>query len=285
MNAIHKRPTKRWISIAGVAIATAWGSSAAAAGPSPDRIASIDVEGTVLQVRMASGKVLNVDDLVGATLTLSQPGGSAPMNVRIESIKIDPTDPDHEVMLYHLLAVDPVSHATAELCEANADGERWGFPLRGQWDAEGRHLSDEGYTMTCSDGAQGKCVRFGYKPWKSLADGTPLEPHHQACVRMVRADYCGGHGTTRNGMLIDIYDSIGMLTPDPRAQALGTRFEAAWGPGGAICVAHTRVPENITLEQLASECPRLKDRVGEQVCTPESARAFSDGALLFNNSR
>jgi hypothetical protein len=108
MKAIRERSTKRWIWIAGVSIAMACVSSAvAAARPSPDRIASIDVDGTVLQVRMASGKVLNIDDLLGATLTLSQPGGNAPMNVRIESIKIDPSDPDHEVMLCHLLAVDP----------------------------------------------------------------------------------------------------------------------------------------------------------------------------------
>jgi len=250
----------------------------------PDRIASVDVEGTVFRVQLVSGKVLSGTDLVGATLSLSQSGDTT-QEVKIESVKIDPMDPVHETLLYHFLAVDRVNGQTTELCELNADGERWGFPVRGQWDAEGRHISDAGYTLTCSDGAQGKCVRFGYKPWKTLANGIRLEPYHQACVRLVRADYCGGHGTTRNGMLIDIYDSIGINAPDPKASAAGVRFEAAWNPVGAVCVAHTRVPENVTLDQLAKECPRLIGHLGPTACSAEQVKGSPEPALLYNGSR
>ena len=58
-------------------------------------------------------------------------------------------------------------------------------------------------------------------------------------------------------MLIDIYDSIGIQEPDTKSDAAGLRFEAAWSPMGALCVAHTRVPENMTLKQLANDCSRL----------------------------
>ncbi len=34
--------------------------------------------------------------------------------------------------------------------------------------------------------------------------GERLAAYYQPCIRLVRADYCGGHGTTRDGMLIDI---------------------------------------------------------------------------------
>jgi hypothetical protein len=61
--------------------------------------------------------------------------------------------------------------------------------------------------ITCTGGAEGKCIRFGYKPWHPLSDGTSLEPYYRACVRLVRADYGGdGVGHTRNGTPIDLFD-------------------------------------------------------------------------------
>jgi ADYC domain len=262
------------------------GLVAIARAEAPDRITSIEVEGTMFRVRLSGGKVLSGPDLVGATLSVSGTANAAPLRVFIESVMIDPTDRDHETVLYHFLAVDPATQQKVELCGPNAQGERWGFPLRGQWDAEGGHQSDAGYTLTCSDGAQGKCVRWGYKPWKTLTDGTRLDAYHQACIRLVRADYCGGHGTTRDGMLIDIYDNIGVNEPDPKAAEAGLRLEAAWSPAGAVCVAHTRVPEKITLEQLNTQCSRLAGRLGEDVCTEKSVAHLPGGpVLLYNRSR
>ena len=101
----------------------------------------------------------------------------------------------------------------------------------------------------------------------------------------MRADYCRGHGTTRDGMLIDIYDTIGIQDPDPNADAGGVRFEAAWTPLGAASVAHTRVPEHITLEQLGKNCPRLRGRLGEQACTQAQAKLLFPNVLLYNKSR
>ena len=128
-------------------------------------------------------------------------------------------------------------------------------------------------------------MRFGYKPWKTASNGLSLAPYHQACVRMVRADYCGDHGTTRNGMLIDYYDRLGIALPARQDEAAGLTFEAAWNSAGAVCVAHTRVRENVTPEQLLTTCPRLRGRVGA-ACTESDAKAGKFGpALLFNKSR
>jgi hypothetical protein len=251
-----------------------------------DRIGSVDVEGTAFRIRLGSGRVLSGHELVGATLSLAASSRSTPKKILIDTVLVDPIDPDGETVLYHFLAVDRETQQRQELCGSNAQGERWGFAVRGQWDAEGRHLSDLGYTLTCADGAQGKCVRWGYKPWKTMADGTRLDAYHQACIRLVRADYCGGRGTTRDGMLIDVYDDIGIQAPDAKAVDAGVRFEAAWTPAGAACVAHTRVPENVTLEQLAAQCPRLAGRLGEASCTEKSAARLPGGpVLLFNRSR
>jgi len=276
--------TQRWpVVLASLALSV---SCVAAVSQSPsDRITGLEVDGTVFRIRLASGNVLTGRDLAGATLTLTQPGDAGPRRVRVESVETDPLDSDHEVLLYHLLSVDDPGREPVELCGPDMRGERWAFPIRGQWDAEGNHVSDAGYTLTCGDGAQGKCVRFGYKPWKTTAAGVSLSAFYQACIRLVRADYCGGHGTTRDGMLIDIFDRIGIQTPDPQSAAAGVRFEAAWNEAGAVCVAHTRVPEKVSLEQLATECPRLRGRLGEAACTEDRAGQFGDTVLLYVRSR
>ncbi|GAA4413508.1 hypothetical protein GCM10023089_31450 [Quisquiliibacterium transsilvanicum] len=249
------------------------------------RIVSVAVEGTALEVRLASGRRLSGADLTGASLTLVAPHGTVPQHVRIDAVAVDPRDPERETLLYQMSAVDPRTGRSESLCAPNAQGERWVFPLQGQWDREGNRLTDRGFTLACADWALGKCVRFGYKPWKTRADGTSLAPYHQACVRLVRADYCGGKGTTRDGMLIDIYDRLGIQQPDPDPKTHGLRFEAAWGPAGAVCVAHTRVTENMTLDQLATECPRLRGHLGEQACLPPKYGVYTGEALLYNSSR
>jgi hypothetical protein len=94
----------------------------------------------------------------------------------------------------------------------------------------------------------------------------------------VRADYCGDEQpTTRDGMLIELHDDLGIQTREDQADL---HFEAAWGPGGAICVAHTRVPQKATLDALARDCPRLAGHLG-----PACTEASAPEALIFNASR
>lgn len=252
---------------------------------SPDRIDKVEVDGTAFRVHLTSGRLLQGRELEGATLSIVLPSKPQPQQVRIETIISDPKDPDGEILLYRIKVLDAGTTAGEELCEPDAQGERWAFPLRGQWDANGDHISDQGFTLTCSGGAQGKCVRFGYKPWRTLPDGTRLADYHQACIRLVRADYCGNRGTTRDGMLIDIYDRIGIQRPENDDSQNGLSFEAAWNTNGAVCVANTRVPDNMTLNGLATTCPRLRNRLGPGACTEEKAKSFASEVLLYNSSK
>ena len=76
-------------------------------------------------------------------------------------------------------------------------------------------------------------ARLPARRWGHTRDGVSLAPYYQACVRMVRADYCGdGVEHTRNGTPVDIFDRVGVQKDEP---APPLSFEAAWGPEGAIC--------------------------------------------------
>jgi hypothetical protein len=252
--------------------------------PQPERIEKTEVVGTAFRLTFSSGRILQGKELVGVTLSVRLPGDMSVHHVRLDEILTDSRDPNHDVLLYKAAVVD--GETPKELCDPDPDGNRWMFPLKGQWNSEGQLISHSGFTLTCSAGAQGKCVRFGYKPWETLPDGTDMAEYHRACIKMVRADYCGDHATTRTGMKIDLYDDRSI---EREAESAGTdelSFEAAWSSAGALCVAHTRVPEKMTLDGLQSSCPRLAGHLGPATCTAQNAKAGLFGkALIFNRSR
>lgn len=240
---------------------------------SPASASALHVEKTGFVLDRDDGRSLDSMGLVGAELAL---GNGA--TLRIDGVRTDPADPE---LLWHTFSVQGADGTWRNPCGQDADGRQEGLPLPGRWRADGRfEAGPSHFALTCANGAQAKCLRFGYKPWAVSADGRSLHPLYEACVRMVRADYCGdGRPSTASGTRIDIYDDHGVLTPqnDP-----DDRFEAGWSPAGAVCVAHTRVPANLTMEALAERCPRLAATQGE-ACTEASARVA--GAVLFNRSR
>lgn len=236
---------------------------------------ALTVEGTTFVLRLADGRVLRSPELVGAELDLGD--GSV---LRVDAVRPDPQDPAGEVLLHELSILAP-DGTWREVCDEDREGRSEAFPMAGRWGSDGRFHGDAShFALTCTSGAQGKCVRMGYRPWAAAADGTSLAPLYEACVRMVRADYCGdGIATTRDGTLIDVYDRLGVQRPESGPELT---FEAGWSPEGAVCVAHTRIPENLTLEQLGERCPRLASAVGA-AC--DEAAAAAGGAVLFNRSR
>jgi hypothetical protein len=224
---------------------------------------SIEVLGTLFRVTTPNGRVLTSPDLIGAVLDVADESGRS-MTVRIDAVAPDPSDRDGDVWLHRFLVRDAGTGEWHDLCTApGPDGAVGGFPLVGSWTSDGRHLrGSSGFTVTCTAGAIGKCVRFGYKPWRETA-GEPLWDYHQACVRMVRADYAGdGVGHTRDGTLIDLSDRLGIQRPgdDPPGRTLA--FEAAWGPNGAVCVRRTRIPEVLSTTELAQRYPQLAEKIG-----------------------
>jgi hypothetical protein len=233
----------------------------------PAHAARAELAGSELVVA-DGGRRVPREALVGAVLTLGLEGGGS-AEVRIDRITIDPGRPEGDVVLYDLSVDD--GGAWQPVCAPEADGA----PHAVLQPSPGGRIA-----IFCTAGALGKCIRFGYRPW-ATRDGVSLEPYWQACTRMVRADYCGDNRpTTRDGMLIDVYDTLGIQT---REGAPGLTFEAAWAADGALCVAHPRVPQNIDLRMIASWCPRLAPRLGP-ACTEATARRHG-AALLFNASR
>jgi hypothetical protein len=219
------------------------------------------VEGTEFVLSTGDGRTLRGTDLAGATLTLTLSG--RPAEVTIASVEEDRDAVGGRVLLYRFLV------KSAELCAADAEGRHLGFPL-----PDGRG----GFELTCTSGAVGKCVRWGYRPWEGKPGGPPLRALHEACVHMARADYGGdGRPATREGKQIYVCDRFGVR---PCADGAPLRFEAAWSAERATCVARTRVPESATLDQLRERYPALDGHLGPSACT----MAAEPAAILFNRS-
>jgi hypothetical protein len=218
------------------------------------------VDGTAFRLTLRGGSVLAQEQLPGTVLTLGD-GSGTQRRIRIDAVEYDSRDPQHEVMLYALSEPDAATGQWHNACQPDPDGRRLGFPLAGAFTPDGRYVAMPGRILiTCTGGAEGKCIRFGYKPWRVLPDGTSLAPYYQACVRLVRADYAGdGVGHTRNGTPIDLFDRIGVQRDEVGP---GMTLEAAFGPDGAVCVAHTRLPDVLSLDALAQQNPRLAGHLG-----------------------
>jgi len=243
--------------------------------PLPEIVSAPDltVEHTGFVLKLADGRVLKGTQMQGAVVHMAVEGGKL-ASIKLASIKPDDKDPD---ILRHQFEVQDAQGVWKPACEPNFYGETWGFPISLPVGHPGR---DGAITLTCSSGAVGKCVRFGYKPWVKGPHGEDLLPYHAACVHMVRADYAGdGVPHTKNGTDIDVYDHIGIQSSESGGDA-HFAFEAGWAPAGAVCVAHTRWADVMTTETLLKTYPRLAK---PEACT--DAYASTLGALLFNRSK
>ncbi len=220
-------------------------------------------------LQLEDGRILRRDALVGLRLVLT--GQTGETEIRIDAVEEDAKAVGGPVPLYRLSLVNPPDPTSADFCQSDPYGRRAGFPLS---DGAG------GFRLTCTSGAEGKCVLMGYRPWEST-DDIPMKDLHRACVHMLRADYGGDdRPTTRNGTIIDIYDRFGIQNPE---RVGDMQFEAAWGRDGAVCVAHPRIAENISLEDIAGRYPALAGFLGPAQCNEEAMKT-EPKALLFNRS-
>ena len=241
-------------------------SATAATCPSHAQ-ARLAVEGTEFVVTMDDGRVLRSADLVGATLKLGEEGKH--LDVTIASVEQDSHATGGSVWLHRFLVHDETGQPR-DLCTPDAEHHHYGFPVPN---------GHGGFDLTCTSGAVGKCIRWGYRAWDEQAGGPPLRALHTACIHMVRADYGADDGTaTVDGTIIGIQDRFGIRRFDRR---FPMRFEAAWGIDGAVCVARPRIAGKVTLAQLAMRHPQLAGYLGPRACTFESAMR-NPAALIFN---
>jgi len=114
------------------------------------------------------------------------------------------------------------------------------IPVDGYWNLDSGSPGDGGkvnagakFLFACEQvGAIGKCVEAGYRPWQKVGH-TKLDRHHEACVRLLRADFCGDSVShTTDGALVNIYDALGVQVDTE------TWFpEAEWDRHGARCIS------------------------------------------------
>lgn len=231
--------------------------------------------------------------LVG-TLALGMDSAGQSVEVAICAAEPDASDPD--LMRYRLETWDAVKQQWADPCVATKRVPKpRALVIGGTWDARGTHVDlPDRVTFACESGVVAKCIGvMGYQPWQSKNDQS-LADFHQACTRMMRADYCGmGRSHTREGSMIDVEDRAGVQTQTPPGMAgAGVEearftFEGAWDASGAVCLGRTRQGEAI--DTILAECPDRFERVtrefrkGEQ-CVAWRKGARADAALVWNRS-
>ncbi|WP_224370985.1 ADYC domain-containing protein [Hyalangium versicolor] len=229
-------------------------------------------------------------ELVGAVLQGAASDGQ-PVEVALCGAEPAAQDPAMEWYRIEIWNAQAESWANPCLATTEVPAPR-ALAVRGVWDGKGAHLTvADRFTFACENGAIAKCITWGYKPW-AKKDGRSLEELHQACTRMVRADYCGdGHTHTRENSPIDVYDGLGVLArttePSKSWDPKQASFEAAWGPEGARCLSRAR--DGQAVEMILSQCPErfeaVKTDLGEgDRCSVRRKGAPTEGALLRNHS-
>lgn len=175
------------------------------------------LDGLDLVLQLDDGRALHGEDLAGLTLVIANTSGET--EIRIDGIAHESRLVGRPITFYRMSVKDR-DGAFGPLCDVDPDGERAAFAFP---DGAG------GFSLTCTSGAEGKCILFGYLPWETR-EGIPLRDLHRACIHMLRADYGGDNrSTTRNGMKVNLYDRFGIQNP---GHAPGMAFEAAWGRKG-----------------------------------------------------
>jgi ADYC domain/Pentapeptide repeats (8 copies) len=208
----------------------------------------LELRGAELVAFPAGGGMLGGEDLEGTALTGELSNGGA---LQLEIADVAPTA-DPEIYEYAVIYWDGTSWAN--LC-----GESNGTPVRalalaGAWDPSsgtptgGDHIDDPDiFTFACKSAVVAKCVGLGYAPWRAITEcvdsdchTVPMRDMHQACTRMMRADYCGdGTPHTQNGTAINVWDNFDVQVPDV-VLPVTWNDEAEWSPNGALCIEQVR---------------------------------------------
>lgn len=195
-------------------------------------------------------------DFIGSEFTLGDDGEDGP-TMKVTNIEQSPDPTNWDILLYTAVWTD----SNEPICGLDEDNQAIRvIPLAGYWDEEegatgGDHInSPDFFTFACEGYVLAECAEMGYKPWRYQFDWNgrrwsvvSLADHHQACTRMLRADYCGdGSSYTEDHTLINQWDKL----PNPIAnrkfpgyRGSDWKFEAEWTTEGATCLKTMRHPE------------------------------------------
>src|ERR1041384_4919159 len=141
----------------------------------PDAVCSTRRDGALGRLVLALTLLYGLADC-GHRDALTDDG--EPQRFRIDSVVPDPRDRDGDVSLYGVSVFVPASKTWRPYCAPDPDGRSAAIPVQGAWSAQGDpEPANERITFACTSGAIGKCIRFGYKPWKTQG-GVSLRPYH-----------------------------------------------------------------------------------------------------------
>ncbi|HMG19875.1 MAG TPA: ADYC domain-containing protein [Kofleriaceae bacterium] len=192
-----------------------------------------------------SGPPLTGAGMAGSTWTgrLSNGGTVA---LRLDAA-VQGTGSNADVWSYRISA--SVDGAWKPLCLDHAGNPSFADSVPGTWNVGqgvpgggSYHPESSQFSIACKGSSISKCVELGYKPWAGR------DPEMAACVRAMRADYCGdGTPYTVDGTIINIFDEAGIV-----ADAVAWVPEAVWTPDGAACVSKKK---NTRFDQVAHTMP------------------------------
>ncbi len=228
-------------------------------------IDGVSIDGSEL-TGIVGEEAVGGEQMVGARMSGVLSNGRA-LPMRIESAELLPGV--HGDIWAYDVSYEQTSGNWSRLC--GSDGAialtgTWnlaaGVPGGGAWSA-----SSSTFTFGCRGAALAKCVELGYEPW-ATDSSTSLRDHHQACTRMIRADYCGdGKSWTESGVKINLYDDLGIQT-----DSASWRIDAEWLAGEALCIDKRR-----DFRHGKPSCWHQKKK--------SSCGSFAGGALLIDEYR
>ena len=220
----------------------------------------VTLNGSLFSYTPGTGPSISGLAFAGAIWQLTvQPSGAAqPAQValRFDNIYADPRNTSGDVFLYDISYSVDGNNTWTSLCRDGAGNRVAAIPIRNRWNYQtGARIEDpSAITFACANAALGKCVRLGYRPWATAQSGKKNDPpisladHHQACTRLIRADYCGnGTSYTLDGTLIEVYDD---LQPNINSNTMNWSLEGQWNPDGARCIGDARHAELLTRGRL-----------------------------------
>ena len=171
-----------------------------------------------------------------ANVEISMIVNSTLQRLRINSVVADVNDPD---IVYTNLSYKKGDGTWDTWCRDGYGNPTEAIVVEGAYDTNGNFVADNGaVAFACRGTASAKCIVWGYKPWDEVG-GVSLRNHYQACLAMVRGDYCRANTPhTVNGTPIDISDHG--LPSQINTSGTNWPVEAQWGVNGAVCFSTPR---------------------------------------------
>lgn len=193
-------------------------------------------------------------------------GDRRPIELRVQAVHHDLAFPTYELVYREL---DRREHAQCvvwrPVCPLASEGGAtaatlpramlldalWSYE-HGEMGDGGRIASTDQFSVSClGTGAIAKCAELGYLPWDRRPGceaedeaGCDLAAHHEACVRALRADFCGnGFPLTDPNVPINVYDTLEIRKDGPG------KGEASWNPAGSVCISETRLAATLRRSQ------------------------------------